>query len=258
MNNQQHFFDFAAEAGLTKHLGGLEATEELITLCHIDKNSYVLDVGCGVGQTACYIAKKYSSRVVGVDISQKMIERSKERAEREGVADRAEFRVVDAQDLLFEDDLFDAVITESVTAFPENKQQAIREYARVIKPGGHIGLNESTWLKTPPPPKILEWVSQDLGAHVKPLTSDDWIALLEGAGLTVETVKIRQIRVQDEAKGIIRRYGYRGMIRSAYRALIMYLKNPSYRKFVKEVKNRGIVPDNLEKFFGYGVYIARK
>jgi ubiquinone/menaquinone biosynthesis C-methylase UbiE len=187
-----------------------------------------------------------------------MIERSRERAEREGVTDRVEFKVVDAQDLHFENGLFDAVITESVTAFPENKQQAIREYARVTKPGGYIGLNESTWLKTPPSPEILEWVSQDLGAHVKPLTSDGWIALLEGAELTVEAVKIRQIRVHEEAKGIIRRYGYGGMIRSAYRALIMYLKNPAYRKFVKEVKNRGIAPDNLEEFFGYGLYIARK
>ncbi len=258
MENQQHFFDFAAEADITKHLGGLEATKELITLCHIDKNSYVLDVGCGVGQTACHIAKKYGSRVVGVDISQKMIERSRERAEREEVTDRAEFMVMDAQDLHFEDDLFDAVITESVTAFPEDKQQAVREYTRVTKLGGWIGLNESTWLKTSPPPKVLEWVSQDLGAHVKPLTSDEWITLLEGAHLTVEAVKIRQITVKEETKGIIRRYGYRGMIRSTYRALIMYLKNPAYRKFVKEVKNRGIVPDDLEDFFGYGLYLARK
>jgi ubiquinone/menaquinone biosynthesis C-methylase UbiE len=258
MVNQQHFFDFAAEADLTKHLGGLEATEELIMLCHLDKNSYILDVGCGVGQTACYLAKKHGANVVGIDISQKMIERSGERAEREGVTDRVEFRVADAQNLPFNDDFFDAVITESVTAFPENKQQAVREYARVTKPGGHIGLNESTWLKIPPPHEILEWVSQDLGAHVKPLTSDEWIELLEGADLTVEHVKIRQIIVQEEARGIIRRYGYGGIIRSALRIIIMYLRNPVYRKFVKEVKNRGVTPDSLEEYFGYGLYIARK
>ena len=46
MNNPPTFFDFAAEVGLTKHIGGIQATEALIELCHIGKDSYVLDVGC--------------------------------------------------------------------------------------------------------------------------------------------------------------------------------------------------------------------
>ena len=256
--SEQHFFDFAAEVGLTKHLGGLEATEELIELCQIGEGSYVLDVGCGAGQTPCFIAKRYSCRVVGVDISERMIERSRERAKREGVADRVEFRVADAQDLPFKDDLFDAVMTESVTAFPEDKQRAVREYARVTKPGGYVGLNESTWLKVPPPPEMVAWASQDLGAHVKPLTSDDWAGLLEGAGLTVEVVDVREVRVREEARGLVRRYGYGGMLRSSYRGLVMYAKNPVYRKFVKEVRKGGIAPDNLEEYFGYGLYVGKK
>jgi ubiquinone/menaquinone biosynthesis C-methylase UbiE len=256
--SEQHFFDFAAEVGLTKHMGGLEATEELIELCQIGEDSHVLDVGCGAGQTSCYIAKRYGCSVVGVDISDRMIERSRERAKREGVADRVEFRVADAQDLPFEDDLFDAVITESVTAFPEDKQRAVKEYARVTKPGGYVGLNESTWLKVPPPPEMVAWASQDLGAHVKPLTSDDWAGLLEGAELTVKTVNVREVRVREEARGLVTRYGYGGMFRSAYRGLVMYAKNPAYRKFVKEVRKGGVTPDNLEEYFGYGLYVGKK
>ena len=41
-------------------------------MCHISSNSYVLDVGCGVGATPCYIAHKVGCRVVGVDILEKM------------------------------------------------------------------------------------------------------------------------------------------------------------------------------------------
>jgi ubiquinone/menaquinone biosynthesis C-methylase UbiE len=256
--SEQHFFDFAAEMGLTKHLGGLKATEEIIELCQIGEGSYVLDVGCGAGQTPCYIAKIYGCRVMGVDISERMIERSNERAESEGVADRVEFRVADAQDLPFEDDLFDAIITESVTAFPEDKQKAVKEYARVTKPGGYVGLNESTWLKVPPPPEMVAWVSQDLGAHVKPLTPEDWAGLLDGAGLTVQTVDVREIRVREEAKGLVSRYGYGGMFRSIYRGLAMYASNPAYRKFVKKVRKQGVIPDNLQEYFGYGLYVGKK
>jgi len=69
------YFDLQAEMGFTKHLGGLKATRELIELCHTNKDKYVLDVGCGVGITACNIAKRYSCEVIGVDISEEMIEK---------------------------------------------------------------------------------------------------------------------------------------------------------------------------------------
>jgi arsenite methyltransferase len=258
MENEATFFDFAAEVGLTKHIGGVEATEELIALCHIDEGSYVLDVGCGAGVTPAYLAKRCGCRVVGVDIHERMIEQSRERAKREGVADRIESRVADVQDLPFEDGLFDAVISESVTAFPEDKQRAVDEYARVIKPGGYVGLNESTWLKTPPPPEIVAWASQDLGAAVKPLTSDEWVGLLEGAGLAEIFVNIRAVDVRDETKGLIRRYGLGGMLGIWGRILALYARSPAYRRFVKQVGQGGLTPENLDEYFGYGVYVGRK
>ena len=255
---QPTFFDFAAEVGLTKHIGGLEATEVLIQLCHISNGSYILDVGCGVGATSCFIAKRVGCRVMGVDIMEKMVERSKERAKREKLADRVEFRVADAQDLPFQDGLFDAVITESVTAFPEDKQKAVNEYARVTKPGGYVGLNETAWLKYPPPPEVIAWAAQDVGASVKPLTPDAWRGLLESAGLKEIIAKTYSIKLQDEAKGILRRYGFIGMLSVLGRTLRLYVRSPAYRKFTKEVRQGGIVPDNLEEYFGYGLFIGRK
>lgn len=258
MEQEQTFFDFAAEVGLTKHLGGVRATEELVELCHLGKGQYILDVGCGAGVTACYLAKRYGCRLVGVDISARMIERSRERAKKERVADRVEFRVADAQDLPFEDDLFDAVITESVTAFPEDKKGAVKEYARVTKPGGYVGLNESTWLKSPPPPEMVAWASQDVGANVNPLTEAGWKELLEEAGLTEIVVRIQEIATQNEARGILQRYGCGGMLSVWWRMVRLYLRNPAYRRFVKGVREQGVKPKNLEEYFGYGLYVGRK
>ena len=258
MKSQQTFFDFAAEVGLTKHIGGLEATEVILELCHISKGMYVLDVGCGAGITPVFIAKRYGCRVVGVDISEGMVKRSKERVKRERVTDRVEFRVADAQDLPFDDNSFDAVITESVTAFPEDKQKAVNEYVRVTKSGGYVGLNESTWLKVPPPPELVAWASQDLGANVKPLTSSEWVGLLEAAGLREMVVRTYEIKVQEEARGIYRRYGCRGMLGIMFRMLSLYARSPAYRKFVKEVRKDGVTPKNLDEYFGYGLYVGRK
>ena len=258
MNNQPGFFDFAAEVGLTKHIGGIEATERLIALCHIGKDSYVLDVGSGVGITPCFIAKKYGCRVVGVDISAKMVERSLERASRSKVADLVEFRVADAQDLPFETAVFDAVITESVTAFPEDKQKAVDEYVRVTRPGGYVGLNETVWLKVPPPPEVVAWAAQDVGATVQPLTSDAWTALLVNAGLKDITAITYAINTRDEERGILRRYGTGGMLRVMGRMLLLYARSPAYRKFVKGVRQGGVIPDNLQVYFGYGLFVGQR
>jgi len=258
MKSQQTFFDFAAEVGLTKHIGGLEATLALLELCHLSKGKYVLDVGCGAGVTPVFIAKRYGCRVIGIDISEGMVEKSKERAKRERVMDRVEFRVADAQDLPFDDNIFDAVITESVTAFPEDKQKAVNEYVRVTKPGGYVGLNESIWRKVPQPPEVVAWVSQDVGTNVEPLTSDAWAGLLESAGLKDITVSTYEINTQDEARGILRRYRWGGMLRVLWRMLLLYARSPAYRKFVKGVREGGVTPENLEEYFGYGLFVGRK
>jgi len=258
MEKGMTFFDFAAEVGLTKHIGGLESTDAILERCHISEDAYILDVGCGAGVTPCYIAKKYHCRIVGVDIIEKMVERSFERAQREGVADKVEFRVADAQDLPFDDDLFDAVITESVTAFPEDKQKAVDEYTRVVKPGGYIGLNESTWLKYPPTKELIAWANQEIGTSANPLTSAEWKKLLENAGLQEVTAEVYKIDVKDESTSIIRRYGFGGFMKVIGRMLRLYFKNPDYRAFVKEVKEKGVTPENLNEYFGYGLYVGRK
>ena len=67
------FLDMQAAMGITKHIGGFAATDELLSLCHIDDARTVLNVGCGIGVGPAYIARKHGCRVVGVDISEQMI-----------------------------------------------------------------------------------------------------------------------------------------------------------------------------------------
>jgi ubiquinone/menaquinone biosynthesis C-methylase UbiE len=258
MKDEQSFFDFAAAVGLTKHIGESEATTSLLGLCHIKKENHVLDVGCGVGVTPVMIAREYGCRITGVDINEGMVMRSRERAKKARLADRVEFLVADAQELPFPENSFDVVITESVTAFPEDKQKAVNEYVRVTKPGGYVGLNESTWLKVPPPPELIQWVSQEVGANASPLSSDEWTDLLRKAGLKEIQVQTYEIDVKNEAKGLFRRYGVGGMMGVMSRMVSLYMKNPFYRAFVKKVKKEGVTPADLDQYFGYGLYIGQK
>ena len=150
-DDARSYFEFLANLGLTKHYGSMQATRELVELCHVRSGAYVLDVGCGVGATPCYLAREYGCRAVGVDLLGKMIEQSRERAKLEEVEGLVEFIVADARALAFADDRFDAVIMESVNFFFQDKREAMREYVRVTKPGGYVGITEMTWLHPPSP-----------------------------------------------------------------------------------------------------------
>ncbi|MCD6424761.1 MAG: class I SAM-dependent methyltransferase [Anaerolineales bacterium] len=258
MKHTDQFFDFAAQIGLTKHLGGQEATRELVDRTRITPLSYVLDVGCGVGTTACHLARSMGCRVMGVDINPLMIDRAWERATRLKLTDLVEFQQADAMDLPFENDLFNVVITESVTAFPDDKAKSVREYYRVTKPGGFIGLNEATWLKTPVPDEIQAWASQDLGANVTPLQPGEWIQLMEKTGLVDIFKRTSTISTREESRGILERYGWGGFLNSLVQAFGLYLRSSDYREFVKSIREEGLTPPNLDEYFGYGIYIGKK
>ncbi|NLE76185.1 MAG: methyltransferase domain-containing protein [Chloroflexi bacterium] len=258
METPPTLFHFAAQVGLTKHMGGVEATEALVQQCHIGADSCVLDVGCGVGASACFLARRYGCRVVGVDILPEMAARSQERAKRERLADRVTFRVADAQALPFADGVFDTVLSESATSFPDDKARAVDEYARVTKAGGYVGLSESVWLKAPPPPAVAAWVAQDVGATVQPLTTEEWVRLLEAANLTVIGAQTFTVNTKDEAKGLVQRYGLGGTLRAVWGMLQLYARSAEYRRFVQGVRRGGVLPPNLEEFFGYGLFVGRK
>jgi len=71
------YLDTQADLGIAKHMGGLKASRELFDLCRIVEGDCVLDVGCGIGLTACRLVKELRCEVVGIDISEKMAKWSK-------------------------------------------------------------------------------------------------------------------------------------------------------------------------------------
>ena len=89
-----------------------------------------------------------------MDILPGMVERAKERARDENVIERVDFKVGNAQKLPMDEGLFDVVLGEFITGLVDDKERAVREYVRVAKPGGTIGLNQGTWMQSQPPPEL--------------------------------------------------------------------------------------------------------
>jgi ubiquinone/menaquinone biosynthesis C-methylase UbiE len=246
------FLDMQAYVGITKHVGGLEATDELLSLCHIEDAHEVLNVGCGIGIGPTYTAKKHDCRVVGVDISEKMIEWARRRAREERVESKVEFRTADVLDLPFEADRFDVVLCESVLIFVKDKARAISECVRVTKPGGYVGLNEGLWIKQPSP-ELVARVKDAIGPFIP--TNATWQALWEASGLQERVVKICQVDPRSEVKSRIRWIGWRWLLSAWGRGLRLYITNPAVRQSIKEVFD---VPPEVFQYAGYGLFAGRK
>lgn len=244
------FLDMQAEIGISKHQGGLPATRQLLELCHVERAREVLDVGCGIGVGPAYIARTQDCRVVGVDLSPRMIEWARRRVQQEGVEDRVELRTADVLDLPFETDRFDVVVCESVLAFVGDKARAIRELVRVTKPGGHVGLNEGVWLEEIPDDVVR--LARDLGTEV--LTAQDWRALWEGSGLQDRVVKIRRVDPGVEVRSRMRWIGLGWLVRAWGRALCLFVTKPEIRHSYKAVASGGKAFD----YWGYGLFVGRK
>jgi ubiquinone/menaquinone biosynthesis C-methylase UbiE len=246
------FLDMQAEVGVTKHIGGFEATDELLSLCHIGDAREVLNVGCGIGVGSTYIAEKYGCHVVGVDISERMIEWSRQRAREERVEAKVEFRTADVLDLPFEAGRFDVVLAESVLIFVEDKARAIRECVRVTKPGGYVGLSEGLWTEQPSPELVA--LARDAVGPCVP-TIETWQELWEASGLQERVVRTRQVDPRTEVKSRIQWIGWRWLLRAWGRALRLVITNPAIRQSIKKQFD---VPPEVFRYVGYGLFVGRK
>lgn len=101
-----------------------------------DRDKYILDIGCGIGQTLLVLSEReerHDRRLVGVDIDQECLQYGREKF------DNIEFALADAEKLPFDDSAFDFVISR--VALPLTAlRESLPEIGRVVADGGHIWL----------------------------------------------------------------------------------------------------------------------
>ena len=129
------------------HPRGLETTKELANLCKVTENSLLLDVASGTGEGTCFLVEEFKCHAVGIDISQVIIKRAKEKAQKKNL--NIDFKIGDAHYLPFENNSFDVVISECVVC-ALNKEMAIAEMIRVLTPGRFIGIHDIFWKEDTP------------------------------------------------------------------------------------------------------------
>ncbi|WP_370012726.1 class I SAM-dependent methyltransferase [Nocardia cyriacigeorgica] len=174
--------------GDSYHPGGAALTRRLADRLALRGGERVLDVACGPGTTARLLAVEHSVIVDGIDLAETTLSRARTATDAAGLSDQVHFRVGDAEQIPFPDNTFGAVVCECALCLFPDKARAAAEFARVLRPGGRVGITDITVAGSGLPLELT-----GLAAHIACIADarpiEVYRDLLTAAGLRVTTAE---------------------------------------------------------------------
>lgn len=151
-------------------------------------DQFVLDAGCGDGSLARAAVHEGASRVYGCDLDPRMVAKARATALRDGVP--IDFSVARLQALPCPGRTFDVITCITVLAFVPDVRMAVREMARVLRPGGRLVIGDrGKWSLWAARRRIRGRFGARLWQTARFRTAKELSALQADAGLTVNSVK---------------------------------------------------------------------
>ena len=135
-----------------ENMASFAGTGNPFMLGPINPGEIVVDVGSGSGFDSLIASTMVGpeGKVIGVDMTQEMLEKSRAGAERMG-ATHVEFREGIAENLPLLDEFADVVISNGVLNLTLDKAKTLNEWARILKPGGRLYIGDILVAKSIPP-----------------------------------------------------------------------------------------------------------
>ncbi len=161
------------------HPRGRFATDEIAGLVDWRGLARFLDLGCGLGGPARYLAERQGVPAVGVDLTESFC--ADARALAAATGSDARFACADATRLPFADASFPLVLTQAASMNIPDKAALYREVARVLAPGGRFLLHDIQLGPAGAPHFPVPWAGEPCQSHL--LTPDAQRAAIEAAGL---------------------------------------------------------------------------
>ncbi|KAM9740956.1 phosphoethanolamine methyltransferase isoform 2-T2 [Menidia menidia] len=139
--------------------GGPGTTRVFVDLLNLKPGQKVLDVGCGIGGGDFYMAKTFGVEVLGLDLSDNMVEIAMERAATEKLPS-VQFEVADATKRTFPDGSFDVIYSRDTILHIDDKLSLFKRFHSWLKPGGQLLISDYCCGKKPWTPTFEAYVKQ--------------------------------------------------------------------------------------------------
>ena len=140
--NYAFHFGYHDTPGMPHHLALTRHNEVMADIARVHPNDHVLDAGCGVGGTSCWLAEHRNARVTGITVVPEQVQRARAIAAERGLAHRATFELADYSNLPYPNECFDVVWAQESLCHSANKAATYRELFRVLRPGGRLVIAE--------------------------------------------------------------------------------------------------------------------
>ncbi|EMC22390.1 putative methyltransferase YcgJ [Streptococcus mutans] len=190
--------------------GGITATNWLIEQGQFSKDSHVLEVACNMCTTSIELVQTYGCSIEGVDRDPKALEKERANIHEAGLDELVHVQQANAMKLPFPDDSFDIIINEA-------KIKAIKEYLRVLKPGGRLLTHDVSFTEERMGEQLAS-LRQTINANVEPLHVADWQKLFEEQGFSSVKLNYGKMTLMS-IPGMIKDEGFWGTLRITYRGL---------------------------------------
>lgn len=166
---------------------------------HISEGDTVVDLGSGAGND-CFVARQEtgeSGRVIGLDMTEKMIAKAQKNAAKIGF-ENVEFVLGDIEDMPLEDNLADVVVSNCVLNLVPDKDLAFAETYRIIKPGGHFSISDVV-IRGELPSALKEDAEMYAGCVSGAIDIDAYLDIIAEAGfVNIKIQKSKPIQLPDE------------------------------------------------------------
>ncbi len=162
------------------HARGFPATIELADALPVKPGDRLVDIGCGIGGPARYMAERFGCSVAGIDITGPFVEAANKLTAMLGMEHQVSVELGDGQRLPFDDAAFDGGYAQHVTMNVADRLRFFAEAFRVLKPGAFFALTEHGLGPRGEPVYPLPWSQDGTGAYL--VTPDKTVAFLEEAG----------------------------------------------------------------------------
>ncbi len=238
--------------------GGWKGTDRLIELFDIIDMEHprILEVGCSTGYITRYIAKRFDSELIGVDLSNLLLEIAENEAKQQNLTN-VSFQNGSAENLQFPDNYFDIVYGEAITALVPDPIKVINEYHRVLKPGGKLAtldlfMKES--LRKEFAEEINKIMSNVIGSKIKIKTFQEWTQIFKDSGF-------KEIKIKDYYDDLFKReYSSGNMMKIIFKTFYYMITNKLIRKKITPTLKfaRKFQKVLNEGYLGYLIFFGNK